>query len=264
MRTKMNRAAWVSSVAAAAAIVFGMSGAAHAATVYSDDFSGAGGPLNGAAPDVSPAAATWTANSPFLDNGAIDGTVEGGALLPFSPQANFQYTLSLDVLNPTGNWVALGFARDPIATPGADNVNDRLSNEPEGISWMLYRDVADSTQDIQLFAGLRTANGIADTNPAFDASVSHNLEIVITTAADGTNFTADFFLDDVSLLAAGPVTITRNIDDINFVGMAFDDATMATTIRVDNFTLSEVAVPEPASLGLLALAGLALGRRRRA
>ena len=105
-------------------------------TGVSYDFSGTGAALNGTAPDVAPGAETWTANGPFRDDGTIDGAVEGGALLPFDPVVNRQYTLSMDVTAPVGTdrWVALGFTRDALPSTSADDVNGRHSNETEEAS----------------------------------------------------------------------------------------------------------------------------------
>lgn len=237
---------------------------AQTTTLYSDGFSGSGGLLNGVAvAGGTGAGALWSANSAFLDNGAISGANEGSALLPFTPVTGQLYTLSLDVLNATDRWIALGFARDALASPGASLTNDRFSNEAEGISWMLFRQHAtDATQNIQIFGGLRTASGITDDNAAINFGIAHQLKIVLDTAGDGTSFTANFFLDGNSILAGGaPVTIARNIDDINFVGMSFDNAT-ASAVTFDNFLLT--AVPEPSTGALLGLGLLALiGHPRR-
>ena len=274
MRAEKNRAWAIKAAAlAVAAGVVGTTGMARAATVYSDDFSGTGAALNGTAPDVAPGAETWTANGPFRDNGTIDGAVEGGALLPFDPVVNQQYTLSMDVTTPVGTdrWVALGFTRDPLPSTSADDVNGRHSNETEGIAWMLFRDSATNADDVQVFRGMRTANQIADTATAVTFGVTHTLSIVLDTTGDGSSFTADFLIDGVSVVG-GPQVISSLgnpggvgpsspvLDVINHVGFSYDDAT-ATPPTIDNFSLT--VVPEPASIGLLALGGLAAGRRRR-
>jgi hypothetical protein len=241
---------------------------ARAVTLYSDSFSGAAANINGVPVQGGALApANWSANATYMAEGSLDESVEGSAILPFEPIANAVYTLSLDVFNTTDRWVALGFARDPLTTPGFDQVNDRLSNEIEGIAWMLFRDHAtDPTQDLQLFAGLRTNNGIADNNAAIVHNQVNNLRIVLDTTGDGSSFTANFFLNGVSVTSTGlPVAIVRNIDDINFVGISYDDATTAAQITVDNFLL-DGPIPEPTSLALaaLAMAGAMTGRRRRA
>lgn len=234
---------------------------ASGVVIYQESFSGTGIALNGTAEDQQ--GVLWSANNFVNDNGSINGANEGSALLPFSPLVNQTYSVTLDVTNPTDRWIGLGFARDPLAFPGTSFTNDRLSNETEGIAWMLYRDHAsDPTQDIQLFGGFRTSGGIADTNPTFDNATTHTLRIDIDTTGTGASFTANFFLDGVSLLAGGPATISINIEDINYVGFTFDNST-ATPITVDNFVLTG-SIPEPTVALLGSLGLLTLLRRRRA
>jgi hypothetical protein len=256
-------------------IAFALTSSASAAVIYSDDFSGSGAALNGTAPDVRPGLETWQANGPFRDNGTIDGTIEGGALLPATLKTNKIYTLSMDVLMPVGvdRWVALGFAQDPLPSLNADDVNARHSNEPEGIAWMLFRDHANNPQDVEIFRGRRTANQIADTNAVFTFGVTHNLKIVLDTSGNGSSYTANFLIDNVPIVAApivinslgtpgglGQVAPGNLLNQIRYVGFSYDDAT-ANAPRVDNFLFT---VPEPAC-GILvmgAVAGLLVSRRR--
>jgi hypothetical protein len=210
--------------------------------------------LNGQAEDQQ--GTLWSSNNFVNADGSINGTNEGSALLPFNPALNTVYTLSLDVLMPVGvdRWVALGFARDALTAPGTNQVNDRLSNEPEGLSWFLFRDHATQADEVQIFRGARTANQITDTNPTLTFGVWHNLKIVIDTTGTGSSYTANFFLDNMSLLPGGtPTTISAFsnpggagtvspvVDTINYVGFAFDNST-ANPPRIDNFRLT--AVPE--------------------
>jgi hypothetical protein len=116
---------------------------------------------------------------------------------------------------------------------------------------MLFRHVADTTQNVQIFGGLRTVNPIADNNAIYGLGSVHQLQIVLDTTGDGTGFLANFFIDGVSVLPGGvPTAVSRNIDDINFAGLAFDNST-ATVVSFDNFMLT--AVPEPATGGLVLL-----------
>ncbi|MBX3425499.1 MAG: hypothetical protein KF688_07465 [Pirellulales bacterium] len=217
-------------------------GGAPTTVVYSDAFNGSATLLNGTVEAAR--GGTWTANAPFRANGQIDGTVEGSALLPFTPSLNSVYELTLDVFNTTDRWLALGFARDPIVAPGVDSLTDRFANETEGIAWMLYRNqTSNPAQSIELFGGLRTANSIADTNAAINFNRSNTLKIVIDTTGTGANFTADFQLDQGAgfvSLSNGPKTVNVSVNDVNFVGMSFDDATTAS-ITIDNFQLVKKA-----------------------
>jgi hypothetical protein len=255
--------AWIGAAVSALALL--TAPPANAAVLYSDSFSGGAANLNGVAVESGAfAPANWSANATYMADGSLDETVEGSAILPFNPIPNARYTLSLDVFNTTDRWVALGFARDALQTPGSDQVNDRFSNEAEGIAWMLFRDHAtDATQDIQLFGGLRTGNGIADNNTAITHNQVNQLQVIIDTTGDGSSFTADFFLNGSSL-SSGPQNVPIAVADINFVGMSYDDSTTAAQITVDNFSLTG-PVPEPTSCVLSgsALIGLLAARLRR-
>jgi hypothetical protein len=230
-------------------------------TIYFDSFSGNGLPLNGLPVQVG--GQNWVANAGWLDSGQVSGVAaEGSALLPFDPVVNTSYTLSLDVLNPSGQWIGLGFARDPLASPGGNNIQDRFPNEIEGISWMLLRNSATANADVQVFRGLRTSGQLYSGDPITDFTAWHNLAIVIDTTGDGTSFTAQFFVDNVALFGA-PQLVSIPVADINFVGMSFDAPNTApdVTVRFDSFLLTQV--PEPASGLLLALGGLLTAFLRR-
>lgn len=249
--------AWKSIVAASVVAV--LAGSAGATVIYSDDFSGSAGTLlNGQPEDAQ--GTLWAANNFVNADGSINGANEGSALLPFEPAVNKQYVLKLDVRNTSDRWVALGFARDPLASPGASNLNDRLSNETEGIAWMLYRN-NNANNAIETFTGLRTAGGAAHGTDAANngilTALPNTLEIHIDTTGDGSSFAAQWYVSGFLLRSAN---IALNIDDINYVGFAFDNST-TIGVQVDNFSLT--LVPEPATLGLVAAAGL-LGLRRRA
>ncbi|MCA9233900.1 MAG: autotransporter-associated beta strand repeat-containing protein [Planctomycetales bacterium] len=210
-------------------------------TLYSDTFGGSGAALNGVLVEggsLQTGAVAWSANSAFLDNGSIDGANEGSAILPFSPQLNATYTLSMDVTNTTDRWIGLGFKNSALATPGGNDFADRFSNGG-GVSWMLYRDhLTDPTQDIQLFSGPNVDPAIADNDVTFNNAVSNNLKIVLDTTGNGSSYTADFFLNGASI-SSGPQLINLPTSTIQYVGLTFDNAT-ATPVSYDNFLLTEL------------------------
>lgn len=257
---KLNKIITASSI-----LGIGLSMSTHAAitSVFTDDFTGGNGLLNGET--TTTGGGVWDANTIATQDG-VTGAGEGSALLSFNPVAGETYTMSLDVNHSGGSaWVGLGFARDALGALGASSTSERFTNNPEGISWLLYRDGTTVADDIQIFGGLRTGSGIADNDAsAYVSGVSQTLSIVIETAADGGSFTADYFVEGSSLLTGGPVTIVRNIDDLNYAGFTVDGSGAIHT--VDNFSLtSGIAdpIPEPSSSALLGLGGLALILRRR-
>lgn len=231
---------------AAAAAVMALAGVRAGAeediVLLAHDFRGGGGGLlHGCEADVG---GTWAASAAFRDDGRIDGALEGSALLPFNPTANSRYTLSLEVLNPSDRWVALGFARDGLITPAGDNVNDRLSNEVEGIAWMLMRNSPSANMDVQVFTGYRNSGGLYSGDPISDFSRPHTLTILIDTAGDGAQFTAEFRIDGRPV-CDGPQLIEIPVEEINFACISFDNAT-AADVRIGALRLTQV--PEPESL----------------
>ncbi|MBX3434522.1 MAG: autotransporter-associated beta strand repeat-containing protein [Pirellulales bacterium] len=212
-------------------------------TLYTDSFGGGAVPLNGVLVQggtLQTGSIAWSANSAFLANGTISLADEGSAILPFTPQVNATYTLTMDVNNPSTQWIALGFKGTPLTSPGTNFTNDRFANG-NGYAWMLYRDHAtDPTQDIQLFGGANTANPIADNDVTFNNAATNQLKIVLDTTGAGTSFTADFFLNGVSVTSTGlPVTIAQPITAINYVGLSYDN-TALVPVTFDNFLLTEL------------------------
>ncbi|TWT97634.1 hypothetical protein Pla108_17860 [Botrimarina colliarenosi] len=227
----------LSRVAAATVVgVFSLgSGAAAQETLYADSFSGTG-PLNGVLVEsggLQNGSVAWGASSAFNADGTINGADEGGAYLPFQPLVNSVYTLSMNVTNTTDRWIALGFTRDAIGAPGASDLNDRMSNETEGIAWMLYRNNG-AANAVESFAGLRTLGGLALDTTGLDFNANNELEIQIDTTGDGSSFTADWRINGASLRNE---VVNIPVTDINFVGLSFDNATTGVP-TFDNFLLT--------------------------
>jgi hypothetical protein len=240
------------------------------AIIYSETFDGDGtSGLDGVAPTIG--ANAWDAKSDFINN---NGTVNGGgansawagaALLPFEPETNQVYTLSVDLLhtgnNPTDlstlKYLALGFTRDGINDALVDTSNrfpDRF-----GVAWFQYG----GSGAVNTWAGLKDANAIANT-ATYVEGTNINLKVLIDTTGDGTSFTADFLIDDESIVG-GPQTIALAVDLINYVGLGSygtrnGDSPVGSV--VDNFELSvgvESEVPDGIGDITMGRSGSALG-----
>ena len=265
------------SRAVLAALMFAPA-ASSAITIFSESFSGAS--VNTGSLDnqsiingLTGGTVQWAANGFATESGILNtGQFEGSAVLDFIPETGNIYTLSLDVTSSSSRWIGLGFSTNG---PTEDGAGDSLLNAPGqrfvglgGRSWFLYRpDAATVAEEVQIFGGPDTDNGIADTDTDFDAAFTgvRNLSVILDTTADATGATyqADFLIDGVSLLSGGPATINADISTIGHVGFTFEGPAgggVTEPITVDNFLLEQV--PEPSSAALLGLGGLALILRR--
>ena len=141
------------SIAIAAVVCCSAAAPGLAAVIYQDDFSGAGGPLDGTTPDVSMTGASWVAAPTFEDDGDnIAGTAGGSATLAFVPTDGLIYTAEASIQNIVGDtdWFALGFAN---GQSNATSANSRfITGNVEGIAWAMYRG-AQSSSTNQTFLG---------------------------------------------------------------------------------------------------------------
>lgn len=218
-------------------------------TNYYDDFSGSSGSvLNGTAPDITVGTNTWTANSILkADGSGTNNTVNFSAYVPLTIVAGQAYTLTMDVTllaasAGTRN-VALGFGN---------------ANSITSVSWTA--NTRNAAAVALTYAGnVNTyANGAASGLSAYAGGSTYTnaaLKIVLSTYADATPWTAEYFHDNISM---GSATITNGsaIDRVGFSG-GLD------SILVDNFKLTTV-VPEPATIGMLGLGTLFVYFVRRA
>ncbi|MGC9260930.1 MAG: PEP-CTERM sorting domain-containing protein [Phycisphaerae bacterium] len=264
----MDRGGRISSLAGKAAIVpvaagalamLGLalaSGTASAAVIYQDSFSGSGA-LNGAAPTVdNGSSSTWTAATQWADSGYFnantDGTGRATAQLGFTPQANNIYTLSATVSLTSGAnnaaYLSIGFLSDANSgnlTDGWDQ-NPPPSGQPSAAPWALVTILDNSGT---YFTGPGTANAAGFSIPGSGDLTNNTIALVLNT----TSSTWTYQVYDNGTLESGsnPIALP-NGTSITAVGM--QGASAIGT--VSNFELS--SVPEPATLGLVAVGGLGL------
>ena len=222
-----------------------------ATIIYSDDFSGAGGALDGTAPDTAPGAETWTSNALFNDAGAKTVVGSAGAYLPFTPVALthsvYQLSMDVDLENTTDNdWFALGF------TAGNNTAIPLYAGSNQGVAWMLTRENGNNPQTfLGPVTGGSATHAAAGNGPL-------NLMVQLDTRQPQWRVTWHI---NGSVIRDTANTFTTN-PTINYVGFgALTDATGT----YDNFRLETVnlAVPEPGTAALMGLGLLLLQAIRK-
>ena len=255
-------------VALAVGAMFTASGAAMASmaaadtVIYQDNFSGSRSTsLNGAAPTIDNGpSATWTAASAWADSGYINYSSGGreAAYLSFTPAAGQVYALSagLEGLgmntsdpNPGDYWMGLGYLTSQSTTGAWDNGGAQ--------PWVM-------TSYEGNFASVQ-GPGMANQQNAYIQTTSgaNTMSLVLNTGSPAWSYdwyVTNSLLND-QLVESGTFSTNPAITAVGFEmdGQGID--------QVSNFSLTDVAVPEPATLGLFALGGLGLlliSRKRKA
>ena len=236
------------SIVVVAGLVFALTAAsqqADAAVIYNETFVGTGD-LNGTAPDTTTGGNTWTASPNWNEDGTVDaGSGDDSAFLAFTPVTGKVYTLSAALTQPSsGTWGAIGFTENANISTGGDD--DFWKNIPTNTApWVLYR----TNSNVDSFLGPLTG-GVEDEG---DHTGPLTLSIVLNT--EGAAWTAEWFVDASSVRSE---TFASNPTGINYVGFSRENG---TSVVFSDFSLT--VVPEPATMSLLALGGLAILRRRR-
>lgn len=170
-------------------------------TIFSDDFSGSGLPLNGTTPDITTNGEVWEAGNAFFDDGTADSPIAASpdgqaAHLDFTPISGAIYTAEATVVNTNPNWIAFGFLPDDPTTADwtVQSFAVRHSNAP-GYAWMLTRNNA-SANNQEGFLGGGTAGAQPWNGNVVDATQPIDFKIILDTS--GTNWTAQWFFNNVS------------------------------------------------------------------
>jgi hypothetical protein len=250
----------------------------HAATIFSDDFSGGSGdPLDGTTPDVTTGGATWVAASIFNADGTTEDNA-GSATLAFTPTSGFIYTLDASfsglglVGDPDVDWMAAGFV-NTNASSGTGGTNDRfITGDTVGTAWTLARGDQPLDPNAVGYSGtgaLGTGNGgLAGGSVGIQllpiaSAIDMRIVLDTTGGAGPADWTATWSVKRPADSSYTLVRATETLQSgavISAVGIARSNP--GITGKADSFTLTSV-VPEPSTVALLGLGSLALLRRRR-
>jgi hypothetical protein len=239
---------------------------AQGQTIYANTFTGKSSTaIEGVAPDTAnsyaggSSSALWNDDSAnqntFLQNGTVASVPnnQASALLSFTPQSGYVYTLSAALSFPSGsgNWWGIGFTEnDPVQTTGDGG---RLGDsQVGGQPWMLIR----TTGSSQGFPGLGASTLTLVSSSL--AAGNNSMSIVLNTT--GADWTDSFYVNNV---LDGTYTYTSANPTITGVGFGSNGTVSG---NIDTFSLTATPAPEPASFAMvgLGLGALALIRRKLA
>ena len=229
-------------------------GAAQAAIVYQDDFSGAGASLNGTTPDISTTGAMWEANIGWKDNGGVAPTAASAAHLDLNIEAGKIYTAQITVLNPDTQWIGFGFTTADFADWTILSNGLRHTNNAVGHAWWLTGNLNGQVayKGPKAGATLVYSDTLSTANP-----------ITLKTVLDNTGPTSimTFYLNGSQVHQSdfGSMVTSAN----GGIGLSNSGAIApGSGSTISGFSL-DVSVPEPGSLAIAAIGCITMLRRRR-
>ncbi len=280
-RSSVSHGSALAIAAFAAVACIGLASTASASTIiYQDNFGGTSStPLNGATPTTdNGTSSTWTAttngtNSSFYDNGSASETSAAGALgyLNFMPVSGYIYTLSATLSLPTSsadtnsnetnwNWFAVGYASSVDTSSGA---TFNSGSSPNPYAWVqVYAPFDNLGFAGEGFEGPNSStSGQAFSTPSGQSDTAQQISIVLNTGA--STWTYQFFDDGTAVSSVESFSSNPAITAVGLCLQGSPDWSSPVTGNVSNFSLTSSPVPEPATLGLVAVGGLGLSLLKR-
>lgn len=232
---------------------------ASAGVIFEETFSGSTDPLNGAAPDVRPegSAATWTANSVYLQNGDFS-MVSGGASawLPYDFSTPGVYKLEsvfqLNAGSTAGDYMGIAFTQkgDSFTTLGFGTANNM--GGPNAAPSFILRETGNYlVSRTAAFGNVLANSGATDPGP-FKTALSDPVKISFVLNTTGVNYTLDAYINDTQLDLNGDgegLTYTYVSNPV-LTGVGFGTNGSASG-QFQSFSLT--VVPEPSILAMLVL-----------
>ncbi|HTV39742.1 MAG TPA: LamG domain-containing protein [Candidatus Sulfotelmatobacter sp.] len=232
---------------------------ASAQIIYSNNFSlGAAVNISNTPPTYAASyaggssSAVWldvagsaTTHGPLLANGIVDSGPDDFWALPFKPQTNHVYLLTV-VLTFTNNpGVAAEFGYSINTTLTNYSGDPRFNGSVNGYDWM----APNFSGNPEFFAGNKTANTLLSANNVFPAGVGTNtFQIILDTrgGAGGTNWVAAGCVNGVGVNGTYTYspTLYAQVTNITTVGISQNGtASVPTAAQYQSFVLETTLKP---------------------
>ena len=220
---------------AAVAMAF-IAGAANAAVIFSDDFSGdATVDLNGTTPDVTTGGATWVATSNYKADGSFTLDAPATMSLAFTPVDGSVYTLDAQIEDLGGNhWAQLGF--------GNGQPTDALWS---GRAWNLLRIASDTGNSHATY--LKDLNGGAGWSSLGLLRYADDLDvrIVLDTTGGTGSWTATYYAKAGNVGTYTEVRSAVTLTDETIDSVGFSTYNAANEGKLNSFSLSDDTITDP-------------------
>lgn len=238
--------------------VFGCSLAKADTIIYSNNFAlGTGVDINGTAPTVANSVAGGTNTARWLDVDGVNNT--SGPLLdtgldtcaqvdywalPFTPQTNFIYLLTVNLTFNGNPGVApeFGFSQLFVTNFPAPGSDARFNGSSNGYDWMA---ATEPSGNIQYFSGPKASSPsvtIANTNNIFPANTVSTDTFQILLNTKNAAWSAAGFVNGVQ--AGTLFTYSSNITGLKSVGISQNGSPgNPSAIQYNTFTLSTTLQP---------------------
>ena len=210
----------------------------HAQTIYSDTFNGAAVNVNQRSPNFAAndagaaSSAIWrdVANSKMLfTNGSVNTAEGDSALLPFTPEDGYVYTLTASVTftGDPGPWVGAGFAENyAYAANGNSQFNE---SGVTGYNWAI---LSEDSGKVQHFTGPSGVGQIYNQDFVKAGPGTHTLTLVLDTTS--AQWVISCYVDGRK---AGSDYTYQTQPDITAVGLTQHTLSAPSAVHWNSFTL---------------------------